>query len=120
MLYKFRSKATGDVLMLEPQGNQFLQALGREPSARGILEPTAMPAALKALQRAIDEDERVRAAAREQAGAGARGGQGAEGDHADAGQAAGRDALPLRRRLWPMVEMIRRAQAAGEPIVWGV
>jgi hypothetical protein len=26
----------------------------------------------------------------------------------------------LRRRLWPMVEMIRRAQAAGEPVVWGV
>jgi hypothetical protein len=26
----------------------------------------------------------------------------------------------LRRRLWPMVEMIRRAQAADEPVVWGV
>jgi hypothetical protein len=35
-------------------------------------------------------------------------------------EAAGRDPIALRRRLWPMVEMIRRAQAADEPVVWGV
>ena len=112
MLYKFRSKATGDVLMLGPQGDQFLRALGREPSARGILEPPAMAAALGALQQAIEDDERAREA---------EGGSvdGAADDEA-AARAAGRDAVSMRRRLWPMVEMIRRAQAADEPIVWGV
>lgn len=105
MLYKFRSKATGDLLMMGPQGDQFLRALGREPAPRGILETAAMDAALEALERAIEEDERVRDGA---------------GDDEAAAQAAGRDAVSLRRRLWPMVEMIRRARAAGEPIVWGV
>lgn len=105
MLYKFRSKATGDLLMMGPQGDQFLRALGREPAPRGILETAAMDAALEALERAIDEDERLR--------------EGARDDQA-AAEAAGRDAVSLRRRLWPMVEMIRRARAAGEPIVWGV
>lgn len=108
MIYKFRSKATGDVLMMGPQGDQFLRALGREPAARGILEPAAMPAALQALQQAIDDDERARQADR-----------GGDEDES-VPQAAARDAVPLRRRLWPMVEMIRRAQSAGEPIVWGV
>ena len=28
--------------------------------------------------------------------------------------------VALRQRLWPLVEMLRRAQAAGEPVVWGV
>jgi Domain of unknown function (DUF1840) len=29
-------------------------------------------------------------------------------------------AVGLRQRVWPVVEMFRRAQAAGEPVVWGV
>lgn len=105
MIYKFRSKAAGDTLMLGPQGEQFLRTMGREPAARGILEPAAMAAALQALQRAIDADD----AARAQQGA----------DDAVL-EAAGQDPVSLRRRLWPMVEMIRRAQAADEPVVWGV
>ena len=44
-----------------------------------------------------------------------------EGDDLEALlEAAGQDPIALRRRLWPMVEMIRRAQAADEPVVWGV
>ena len=105
MLYKFRSKATGDVLMMGPQGDQFLRALGREPASRGILEAGAMDEALTALERAIADDERARDI---------------QGDGEAAAQVAGRDPVSLRRRLWPMVEMIRRARAAGEPIVWGV
>ena len=37
-----------------------------------------------------------------------------------AAAAAGRDPVVLRQRLWPLVEMLRRAHAAGEPVVWGV
>jgi hypothetical protein len=29
------------------------------------------------------------------------------------------DRVSLRQRVWPMVEMIKRALAAREPIVWG-
>ena len=39
-------------------------------------------------------------------------------------RAAGQTLAPadvgLRQRLWPMVEMLRRAHAPGEPVVWGV
>lgn len=105
MIYKFRSKAAGDTLMLGPQGDQFLRAIGREPAAKGIIEVAAMPAALAALQQAIDQDEAARAQ---------------QPDDEAMLEAAGRDPIALRRRLWPMVEMIRRAQAADEPVVWGV
>ena len=56
MIYKFKSKATGDLIMLEPHGNQFLALLGRGPAAQGIVEVDAMPAALSAMQAGIDAE----------------------------------------------------------------
>ena len=99
MIYKFKSPASGDVIMLGPHGDQLLGLLGREPSRQGIIEPAAMPQALKALQAAIDAAEQPPA---EQA------------DEAPA------QAVGLRQRLWPMMDMLRRCHAAQESVVWGV
>jgi hypothetical protein len=109
MVYKFQSPATGDLLMLGPQGDQLLRLLGREPAARGIVEPDAMPAAIAALEAAVAADEARRAAAGDD-----RSGSGADDE------AAGGDRVTLRQRVWPFVEMLRRAHAAGKPVVWGV
>jgi hypothetical protein len=106
MIYKFKSKAAGDVIMLGPNGEQMLRLLGREPAPKGIIEPEAMPAAMHALQQAIAEAE-ARAAAAPPA-------EDAETD------AEGETAVSLRRRLWPMLELLRRSAQAGEPVVWGV
>ncbi len=102
MIYKFRSAATGDLIMLGPQGDQMLRLLGREPAAKGIIEVDDMPAAMAALQAAITTEETPAAVAA-----------------ADAAEAA-QPAVGLRQRLWPLVEMLRRSHAAGEPVVWGV
>jgi Domain of unknown function (DUF1840) len=99
MIYKFKSKASGDTIMLGPHGDQLLRLLGREPAAKGIFEPADMPALLQRLTQAIAEAE-----------APPEGGDDAENTAA----------VGLRQRLWPMIEMLRRCQAAGEPIVWGV
>ena len=115
MIYRFKSRATGDLLMLEPHGDALLRALGREPAARGIIEAAAIPAALAALQAAIEADDALRAARGSSEGE-------PEATLADSqtGDNATRDGVSLRRRLWPMVEMLRRAQAEDEPVVWGV
>ena len=105
MIYKFKSSATGDVIMLGPQGDQLLRLLGREPAAKGIIETAAIPAALQALQAAIAGAESPASKAADEAPA----------DSANDAQAVG-----LRQRLWPMVEMLRRAQAADAAVVWGV
>ena len=100
--------------MLGPHGDALLRALGREPSGRGIIEPVQIPAALAALQAAIAADEAARAAR-------SSGGQAdAIDDTAGDGEGAGPEGVSLRQRLWPMVEMLRRAQAEDEPVVWGV
>ncbi|MBL8328258.1 MAG: DUF1840 domain-containing protein [Rubrivivax sp.] len=102
MIYKFKSKAAGDTLMLQPHGDRLLTLIGREPAPKGIIEPAAMPAAIEALQRAAALEDAERAQQGEPA-AGSR-----------------RDPVSLRQRVWPMVEMMRQAHAAEEPIVWGV
>lgn len=107
MIYKFKSKAAGDVIMMGPTGDQVLRATGREPSAKGIFEPGAMPAAMSAIEQAIEAEDRARAEAEAQAAA--------EGQ-----KLPPREGVSLRQRAWPLVEMMKRAHAAGEPIVWGV
>lgn len=107
MIYKFKSAVTGDLIMLGPQGDQLLRLLDREPAAKGIIEPGHMAEVLARLQVAIAADEQAPADA-------------ANAANADTADPAAPQAVGLRQRLWPMVEMLRRCQAAQEPVVWGV
>jgi len=107
MLYKFKSKAAGDVIMMGPTGDNVLRLIGKAPAPQGIIESAAMAAALDALERAVAADEAARAQAeKEAAGEGKRNGAG--------------DGVTLRQRAWPLVEMMKRSSAAGADIVWGV
>jgi hypothetical protein len=107
MIYKFRSKAAGDVIMLGPNGDALMRAIGRTPAPKGIIEPKDMAAAMAAIERTIAADEAARAEAEAEAAA--------KGESLPP-----REGVTPRQRLWPMVEMMRRAAAADEPIVWGV
>ncbi len=107
MLYKFKSRATGDVIMLGANGDQVLRLVGREPAPRGIFEVDAMPGLVAALQAAVTADDAARSAAP------------ASGTVIGAAVAGRGDAVALRQRVWPLVEMLRRCQAAREVIVWG-
>jgi hypothetical protein len=103
MIYKFKSKAAGDVIMMGPGGDQVLGIIGKAPGPKGIIEPGQMPAAMQALEAAIAAEDAARKEAQDEDGQPAKG-----------------DGVSLRQRAWPLVEMMKRAQAANEPIVWGV
>ena len=105
MIYRFKSKAAGDLIMMGPAGDTVLRILGREPATQGIIEARALPAAIAAIEQAVAADE----AARQQDAADA---------PADAGGTG--DKVSLRQRAWPLLEMMRRSQAEGADIVWGV
>ena len=57
MLYKFKSKAAGDLIMLEPNGRRVLEIIGKDPGPTGIIQPSEMGPAAAALERAITEEE---------------------------------------------------------------
>lgn len=109
MIYRFQCKASGDVIMSGATGERVLRALGLAPAVRGILEPVAMPAAIRAVESAIEHDDADRA----RRGA-------SEHDHDDTAPASDDPDVSLRRRAWPLVEMLRRAHEEGVPVVWGV
>jgi hypothetical protein len=102
MLYKFKSKATGDVIMTEAVGNRVMAVLGREPAAKGIFAVQDQPALMALIEAAIAADEAARA------------GAGRDEDDPRA------DAVSLRQRAWPLLDMLKRAHAARVDVVWGV
>jgi hypothetical protein len=67
MLYKFKSKAAGDVIMMGPAGDDVLRVIGKPPGAKGIIEVADMPAAIAAIEQAIAADETARAQAEKEA-----------------------------------------------------
>ena len=100
MLYKFKSKNAGDVIMLEGNGHRLLEVIGKDAGPTGIILADQMPAAIKAIQDAIafeesrDEDP---------------------GDNAVQG-----DVLGLRQRAMPFIDMLQRNHKAGTDVTWGV
>jgi cyclopropane-fatty-acyl-phospholipid synthase len=117
MLYKFKSKATGDLIMLEPQGKHILKLIGKEPGAKGIILPSEMMAAIDALKAAVEKEELAIKAAKDAAQ------QAAQTDgHAEAPVRTADSArtISLRQRVVPFVDMLRRAHAEDKEVVWGV
>lgn len=111
MLYKFKSKVTGDVIMLQPNGQRVLEIIGKHsaanPSEQGILLPEQMPQALAALEAAITHEEVARAQAVAQA-------------KADNAPPPRFEMVSLRQRALPFMDMVRQCQKDDEPILWGV
>lgn len=107
MIYKFKSKAAGDVIMMAPAGDDVLRLIGKSPAAQGIIEAGSMGAAIAAIEQAVAADEAARAQAEKDAAA-------------DGKKIAPRDGVTLRQRAWPLAEMMKRSMAESADIVWGV
>ena len=113
MLYKFKSKATGDLIMLEPQGKQILKLIGKEPGPQGIILPNEMLAAIEALNAAVQQEEWAHQAAKD-----------ALRDNKEKEGATlsvdGPRTISLKQRVVPFIDMLRRAHAEDKEVVWGV
>ena len=106
-VYRFKSRETGDLVMLQPHGKRLLEIIGKDPGPQGIVLPQQMPAAMQALRDAVVQEEADQKRQREEA------------------QANGEpppefDQVSLRMRTTPFIEMMQRCEQAGVEIVWGV
>ncbi|WP_313076929.1 DUF1840 domain-containing protein [Melaminivora sp.] len=108
MLYKFKSRATADVIMLEANARQLLKIVGKGEEPHGIITAAQIPAAIEALQAAVAAEEE---AARER-------GQTADAEEAGQDNAPARDPVSLRQRATPFIDMLRRSAAEGHDVVW--
>jgi hypothetical protein len=107
-VYRFKSRETGDLVMLQQHGQRMLEILGKNLSGRGIIQPAEMSGAIQAIRAAVAVDDAARQKQKEKS----------EDDHGQ--DEALMDTVSLRMRAAPFIEMLQRCEAAGVEIVWGV
>lgn len=103
MLYKFKSKNAGDVIMLEANGRKVLEVIGKDAEPTGIILAAQIPAAIQALQHAIALEE-LHDKTRDE----------------DDERTVHGDAPGLRQRAMPFIDMLKRNHQAGTDVTWGV
>ena len=94
MLFKFKSKVTGDRIMLEPDAKRLLKIMGREDQIKGIFLADQLPAAIAALEGAVAQEE------------------------LDGMQDPKQ--ISLRQRSLPMLKMLKQCLAQSADVFWGV
>jgi hypothetical protein len=118
MLYKFKSKATADLIMLEPNGKQILRIIGKVPTPKGILEVAEMPRAIEALRQAVQQEEDTRAQLDAQNVNGSVDTKETK-DTKGAVTSGQERPVSLRQRAAPFIDMLQRAHKANKDVVWG-
>lgn len=107
MLYRFKSQATADVLMLETNARHLLEVAGKEAGAMGIFTVEQIPAALAKLEAAIALEAKIH-------------------HNGDAFAVEGHEAVAdlnhvaLHQRAAPLIDMLKRSLDENKNVVWGV
>ncbi len=111
MLFKFKSQAASDLLMLEADARKLLKIMLGDDPVKGILQVHALPQAIQALETAADEDKAERRNSAEKS----------------ASSIAGEDDEPvvmnrvsLSQRAAPMLKLLKRSLSEESDVVWGV
>jgi cyclopropane-fatty-acyl-phospholipid synthase len=105
MLYKFKSRAAADLIMLEPQGRQVVTIMGKTPGASGIVTAAQIPAAIAALEAAVAAEDALPASP--------------DAEDEETPEHERQDTVRLRQRVAPLIDMLRRSAAEGADVVWG-
>lgn len=106
-LYRFKSRETGDLVMLQPHGRRILEIIGKDPDRPGILAPDQMPDAVAAIREAVRAEEAQQQKLREEAD-----------ERGELPPAF--DPVNLRVRSAPFIDMLHRCEQARVDLVWGV
>jgi hypothetical protein len=100
MIYEFKSRATGSLIMTNDVAETLLHIIGKPngtKGTKGVIVPDAMPAAIAALNKEIalqkNSEESV--------------------------DNEGKPKVSLSQRAFPFIEMLQRAHKAGKEITWG-
>jgi hypothetical protein len=109
MLYEFKSKAAGTVVMTGVVGDRMMAIIGRAPSPKGVFTPEQLGAAIEALQAAITAEKLAPQQPTTESH-----------DKDDEASDNTGDEVSLAQRALPLIELLSLARAAGKPVTWGV
>jgi hypothetical protein len=106
MLYKFKSKACADMIMLKEGGELVLGLIGKKGHTQGIIEVHELDDAIQAIERALEINQ-----------------QHEMSQHTAQSQSSDDDALDavtVRTRVIPFLNMLKECVRKKQVIVWGV
>jgi len=102
-MIKFSSKAAGDIFMLDDHGRQLLDLIGKGGRSQGVITAEELEGALSRLRSAIERENEAGPAG---------------GDTDDA--VVNEDVVALKRRAFPLMDMLERAQRKRTEVAWGI
>ena len=111
MLYEFKCRATGPVVMTQKVAERLLGIIGKETGPTDIILPAQMPGAIRALEAAI-------AAERERPQPEPKDAESGDEEENERDEEARRP-VSLAQRAWPLIDMMKAAAAADREITWG-
>ncbi len=121
MIYEFKSRATGSVIMTKPVAEWILQIIGKAPGRTGVITVDQMPAAVDALNQAIaQEKEALRAERRAMESAASAPPAPADADAEKSDTENDPYPVSLAQRAFPFIDLLKEAHRAGKDITWGV
>jgi hypothetical protein len=114
MLFKFKSKAASDLIMLEPDARALLKLMLGDDPVKGIVLVKDLPDTIGRLEAAMALESSQSHARQDSKGLSA-----AQAD-ADTDAQELENLVNLSQRAAPMVQMLKRCMAEKADLVWGV
>jgi hypothetical protein len=111
MLFKFKSQAASDLIMLEEDARRLLKIMLGDDPVKGIVQTQDLDACVLALESAVLRDQQARSSRSEQTRA---------LGHQASDDPAGLPVVSLSQRAAPMLKMLKRCKAEDSDLVWGV
>ena len=104
MLIVFNSAASGEVIMLEPNGKELLGVLGKDQDEpKGIITVEQLPDAIRCVRQAMDANKASHGSAA-----------------ASREESTPDGAVDLSQRALPLLELLERSLQKRVPVTWGV
>jgi len=110
-LVTFRSKAAGEIYMFRETAQRIFEILGRPAAEQGVITADQLGDAISRLNAAVDDEKEQIKAAQQASASGAK----AASDEPPGGRG-----ITLSQRAFPLLEMLRAAQAKRADVTWGV
>ncbi|MDP4608789.1 MAG: DUF1840 domain-containing protein [Burkholderiaceae bacterium] len=126
-MFKFKSKAAADLIMLNAHGQVVLQAWGKAPTAQGVVLVQDMPSAITSLQHYAAQHDQMspldplnqQAGHSPQASANGAGGGDDDGNDSE-GDASVGGGVSWSVRFAPLVAMLKQCLAEQADVTWHV
>jgi hypothetical protein len=115
VLFKFKSKVSSDLIMLEADGRRLLKIMLGDDPIKGIVLSQDMPQVLAKLESAVAKDEALRGQRSQDAQTGKK-----QGFVDNPPPEFELDAVRLAQRASPMIKVLKQCVTTPADLVWGV